>query len=147
MMMNINLEKIKPGIPKVYLYFLAGSIWAYAGIMLMYRGMHGTSIIETPITTLALLPVLGGIFYWFMFRRISSRYINRIELMSQSRPCAFAFFSYRSYMMMALMISTGILMGTIPSLGKYYSLFLIVMGIPLFISSLRFFLSGIKNRN
>ncbi len=144
-MKNIKVQNIKPGIPKVYLYFLAGLIWAYAGSMLIYKGVSGIIIQDTAIWNLFLLPFFGFMFYWFMFRRISSKHIKRIERMSQERPCAFAFFSYRSYIMMGGMIILGIVMGRIGSLGVYYSQFLIVMGIPLFLSALKFIISGIKN--
>jgi hypothetical protein len=90
--------------------------------------------------------ICGMIFYFILFSRISLKHINRILNLNIEQPCLFSFFNWRSYFLMSIMISTGItlrLTGIVPI--TYLSYFYIAMGTPLFISSLRFYYSGLKN--
>ncbi|NLO71129.1 MAG: hypothetical protein GX102_09395 [Porphyromonadaceae bacterium] len=70
---NTFLQKLKPGVPKRVLLFIAGVIWSFAGLMLIYRG---SMMIETNqnnlLYKLLLVFVAGGLFYYHMFDKISS---------------------------------------------------------------------------
>lgn len=73
------------------------------------------------------------------------KHSRRIINMEEQRPCLFSFFNFRSYLMMALMISMGILLrktGIVPL--SYLSFFYILMGIPLLMSSFRFYYYGFR---
>lgn len=138
-------HRLKPGIPKRVLLFMAGGVWIFAGGFLLWRGWNMIShIYEKPFITLLICAALGGLFYYILFDKISSAHTNRIKSLPQSHPCAFSFFNWRSYMMMALMITTGIILrkvGLVPT--KYMAPFFIVMGTPLVISAIRFYKNGI----
>lgn len=139
------LHLLKPGIPKRALLFLAGVMWTIAGSMLLWRGaMMFSDNPKNLIIKLIFSVIVGGLFYYFMFDKISAKHTNRIKSLPYERPCAFSFFSWRSYIMMALMISMGVTLrktGIVPT--EYMAPFYIVMGTPLFISAIRFYKNGI----
>ena len=143
------LQILKPGIPKRTLLFLAGLVWTFTGGILFYRGV--TMLAENSdylwIKLISCL-IAGSVFYYFLFDKISFKHTNRIKSLALERPCAFSFFDWKSYLMMGLMISMGVVLrasGVVPS--KYLSLVYITMGIPLTISAIRFYWNGFTFRN
>ncbi len=142
---NIFL-KLKPGIPKRYLLFVAALAWTFAGGMLLVRGFtflnSHTSMLWEKISG----SLIGGIiFYLILFSKISAKHIRRIVNLHEDKPCAFSFFDLKSYGLMSIMITTGVLLrlsGIIPMI--YLSVFYISMGTPLFLSAFRFYYSGFR---
>jgi hypothetical protein len=142
------LERIKPGVPRRSLLFIAGCAWSIAGGILITRsliyliGMNHHLPIE-----IAIGMVFGLLFYLLLFARISKKHITRINLIEIDNPCFFSFFNFRSYLLMAIMITGGItlrLSGLVnPEI--IYTFFL-CMGIPLLVSAWRFFYSYGKNK-
>jgi len=83
-----------------------------------------------------------------MFSKISLKHTHRILNMKEALPCLFSFFNFRSYMMMALMISMGITLRTTGWVAPVYlSLLYLMMSVPLLISSIRFYYTGIYYNN
>lgn len=138
------LVRLKPGIPKRALLFVAGLVWTFAGGMLLYRGSRMMAVYsEYSWIKLLICMIAGVLFYYFLFDNISLRHTQRIQSLKADRPCTFSFFSWKSYGMMALMISVGVGLrasGLIPL--NYLSMLYITMGIPLIISAIRFFWNG-----
>lgn len=140
------LQGLIPNTSKRNLLFIAALVWTFAGVMLMTRGMLMMDIDHD----FFLLPIagslMGGIlFYIVLFTRISEKYINRIISLNSDRPSVFSFFNLKGYLMMAGMISMGILLrksGFVPPF--YLSILYLTMGVPLFVSSLRFYYSAIN---
>jgi hypothetical protein len=90
--------------------------------------------------------VFGALFYILLFAQISKKHITRITLIKIDNPCFFSFFNFRSYLLMAIMISGGITLrvsGLVNSEIIYT--FFLCMGIPLLVSAWRFFYSYAKN--
>ena len=145
---NTFFHTWKPGIPKKYLLFVAAFIWTIAGGMLLFRGLSFLKFNTSKIIIEESGSMLAGIiFYKFMFSRISFKHIHRILSMQIERPCFFSFFNWRSYFLMTIMITFGVtlrLSGIVPL--NYLSLFYVAMGIPLFMSAIRFYYHAFKNR-
>ena len=143
------LQTLKPGVPKRTLLFIAGGVWTFAGGMLLYRGITMlTENLQHVWIKLLFCLIAGSLFYYFIFDKISSKHTSRIISLTHSRPCAFSFFNWRSYLMMALMISMGVALrasGIVPM--EYLSLLYITMGIPLILSAIRFYRNGFDFRN
>ena len=142
------LEKIKPGVPRRSLLLIAGCAWSIAGGILISRSLiHLIGVNHYLWIEIALGIVFGSLFYLLLFARISKKHINRIYLITIDNPCFFSFFNFRSYVLMAIMISGGItlrLSGLVnPEI--IYTFFL-CMGIPLLVSAWRFFYSYVKNK-
>lgn len=127
-------------IDRRHLLFVAAIVWLLASGMLFWRGL----IYFAPRNGWKLETIgafLGGIlFFRLLFIRISSKHISRIISLSKSRPYIFSFFSKRSYILMVLMISGGLLLRYSHVAPTYdLSFFYFFMGIPLFLSAIRFF--------
>jgi hypothetical protein len=142
------LEKIKPGVPRRSLLLIAGCAWSIAGGILITRSLvYLIGVNHHLALEIALGIAFGIIFYLVLFTRISKKHITRIKLITIDNPCFFSFFNFRSYLLMAIMISGGItlrLSGLVnPEI--IYTFFL-CMGIPLLVSAWRFFYSYAKNK-
>ena len=127
------------------LMFIAASVWMFAGLMLITRGLTGVTNTGSLLLKLGLCVSGGILFYVFMFSKISLKHIRRIKSLNGTRVFFFQFFNIRSFIMMFSMISLGVtlrLTGLVPF--KYLALFYIVMGTPLLISSFRFLKSAIR---
>lgn len=143
----MDIHFLTPRISKHYLLLVAAIVWTFAGSMLLKKGF--TFMQEYPdFMVLKLLGCLvGGLaFFALLFRKISGKHVQRIQSMPIDRPCLFSFFNFRSYMLMAVMISSGIILRKTGVVSpKYLALVYITMGIPLLLSSLRFYFTFFKS--
>ena len=136
---------LKPTTTRRGLLFMAGMVWAMAGGILAYRGVSFIDEAALHPVVLFLIGAAGGaLFFGIMFRRISARHIYRIVHISHEHPCLFSFLSWKSYLLMACMITLGVLLRSaafIPreEIGTAY----VMMAIPLLASSFRFFRTGV----
>ena len=143
--MHHFLESIKPGIPKRYLLFLAAIAWTCAGSILLFKGIaiivhfRYFSWLRVSLSTFA-----GVLFYFLLFSKLSLNHANRIIRLKYKLPCMFSFFNFRSYLIMAVMITSGILLRRSGIISpQHLSTFYIVMGIPLLLSAFRLYYYGI----
>ena len=142
-------EKIKPGVSKRTLLFIAGCAWTIAGGILISRALYTLIGINHLLWLDLLIGVALGIpFYLLLFSRISKKHIIRIKTLEIENPCFFSFFNLRSYFMMAIMISGGITMRKSGLINQeiIYTFFL-TMGIPLLVSAARFFINWSRYNN
>jgi hypothetical protein len=138
------IHTIKPGVPPKFLFLIAGLLWLTGGSMLYLRGFSGLITFQKPLWLIPLGITLGFIFYFAIFSRIPKKHIKRIKNITISRPCAFSFFSFRSYLLMAIMITGGVLLSHSGFISKTILFtFYLTMGTPLILSSLKFFQSFI----
>ena len=142
------LRKFKPSVSKRNLLLIAGLAWTIAGGMLISRAMLALWMIHHYLWTEILIGIVFGIvFYLFLFARISKKHITRITLITIDNPCFFSFFNFRSYLMMAVMITTGIMLRKLDIINReiLYTFYL-TMGVPLLVSAFRFFSTWIRNK-
>ena len=142
--MNLS-QTLKPKIFKRYLFFIAAFAWTFAGGMLLFKGISLFYNIKDFFLLKILISTIGGVlFYFVLFSKISLKHTRRIMELKNDYPCLFSFFGIKSYVLMAIMITSGILLRKSELLSlEYLSLFYIFMGIPLFLSCLRFYYYGI----
>ena len=145
--MNI-FQKYKPSVSKHNLLFIAGLARTTAGGILAGRGLsylvvHGHYL----VWRLAGGLVFGMIFYVLLFAKISRKHIKRIHGLNIPYPCAFSFFNLRGYLMMAIMISGGIMLRRFDVINKEWLYnFYVTMGVPLLVSASRFFYYWATNK-
>ena len=143
------LQKYKPGVSRRTLLFIAGCVWTIAGGILIARGLIKL-ITSNHFLLLEFLSgfLFGILFYLLLFARISTKHINRINMIKIEDPGVFSFFNLRSYFMMIIMITGGIGLRKLNVINPdiLYSFFL-AMGLPLLISAYRFFYSWTKNQS
>lgn len=139
------IRSVTPRVPKRSLLIIAAFAWVFAASMLLTRGFLLSGKIRHSHWLSIFLSILaGGLFYLVLFSKISLGHVKRIKSLQNERPSVFSFFSLRSYLLMTLMISSGIILrksGIV--LSGTLSLVYITMGVPLFISSIRFFYNWI----
>jgi hypothetical protein len=138
--MNL-LQTLKPSIPRRYLLFVAGVVWTFAGGMLLYKGISLFRLYrDFLLLKITFSAIGGGLFYLLLFSKISLKHAWRIINLKNENPCFFAFFNIRSYIMMAVMISSGVILKKTGIVSpEYLSVLDVTMGIPLFLSALRFY--------
>lgn len=135
------LKSLNLTVSKRILLFEAALVWTFAGGMLLFRGslMLGASSGFSWPKIIAC--ILGGLlFFILIFSKISRKHVNRIKNLIGDHHLFYQFFNSRSYLMMAGMITMGVLLrkSLIIPLSSL-SLAYITMGIPLLFSSFRFY--------
>lgn len=140
------LRLLKPVTSRRGLLFIAAIVWTFAGVMLFTRGMLMMGIDRDFYQLRLAGSLIGGVlFYLILFTRISKKHVTRIIQQTNDRPSVFSFFDAKGYVMMVGMISLGVFLRTSGIVAPFYlSILYVTMGIPLFISSLRFYYSAIN---
>jgi len=145
-MPNQILQKLKPGVPKPVLIALGAALWGFAAYRILKMGFIFIEKHALYHWLNYLIGLAGFIpFFMLVFRKVSLRYINRIKNLPQNRPCMFAFFDVRGYIMMSFMITIGILVShwkVIPEL--YKGTFFISLGLSLLASSIFYIIEGVQ---
>jgi len=128
-------------VSKRVLLFEAALVWTFAGIMLLFRGDAMLESFSGFSWSKIVACIIGGlVFFRVVFSGISRKHVNRITNLVGDHHHFYDFFNRRSYLMMLGMISMGIFLRKsmiVPpsSLALAY----ITMGIPLLLSSFRFY--------
>ncbi len=140
----MRLIDFKPGISKRHLLFVAAIIWSFAGFKLNSIGFvlfhHIPGIFAYK---LAGCIILGVLFFLLMFKRLSKKHVVRIFNLPSEKPFVLFFFNLRSYILMTVMMTSGILTRKYQLIpNEYIAIIYVVMGIPLLLSSLRFYYYG-----
>jgi len=138
------IRKLKPRVYKRYLFFIAAFVWTFAGGMLLFKGISLFDNIKDFFWLKMSISITGGLlFYFLMFLKISGKHTKRILNLKEEYPWMFSFFGIKSYILMAIMITSGILLRKSGLVSQeHLSLFYILMGIPLLLSSIRFYYYG-----
>jgi len=115
--------------------------------MLLFRGLAINSQVPAHWEIKVLLcGITGLLFFRLLFNQISSKHVLRIENLPIDRPVIFSFFNLRSYLMMFSMITMGIMLRKTGAVSpEYLSFMYVTMGIPLLLSSFRFYLTFFKS--
>ncbi len=142
------LHSCKPAAPKFVLLLTGGSLWAMAGVLLLFRGVR---LIEGAPghASLAIAAAFFGsiLFYKLVFEKVSFKYIGRILALPFDKPCVFSFLSMRGYVTMAFMIMLGVVLrtsGVLP--GDEVGALYLAIGVSLGVSSFHFFRQGLLLR-
>ena len=139
----MHIDSYTPRVPRTYLLLIAALVWTFAGGMLLVRGYFSLLAYPHFFVYKIMGCVIGGlIFFKLLFFKISGKHVLRIQNLVIEKPCLFSFFNGRSYLMMTIMITSGITLRKTGAISpEYLSLVYITMGIPLLMSSFRFYYS------
>jgi hypothetical protein len=145
-MANQILQTLKPGVPKPVLIALGAALWGFAAFRILKLGFVFIEKHALHHLVNYLIGVIGFIpFFLLVFRKVSRKYVTRIKNLPQRRPCMFAFFDVRGYILMTFMITMGILVShwkIIPEL--YKGTFFISLGLSLLASSVFYIIEGVQ---
>lgn len=136
-----------PKLSQKGLFIFAAIVWFISGAMLISKGFQFLPIetsfqhIKIPVAFVA-----GLLFYYFVFTRIMVKYTGHILSLSPTQKHPFyKVFRLRFYIMISIMISTGVLTRKFELIPiEYLALFYFTMGTPLLISAFGFLMMSKK---
>ncbi|OFY05480.1 MAG: hypothetical protein A2X05_09370 [Bacteroidetes bacterium GWE2_41_25] len=135
-----NLRKYKPAVDKKILVLLAGIMWCGVGAMLIIYAVSWINlftgknqVIFSLAGFLAAVPI-----YLFGFLRIANKNLDRLLPMIEKK-CLFSFMTWKSYLIVPVMVSMGIFLRNSPLPKEYLSVIYTGIGLGLFLSGIRYF--------
>jgi hypothetical protein len=136
---------LKPSVPKRWLFYAGALVWGFAAYRVLLLAIRFAPASPFPLWEVIILGMVGlAVFFNFVFLRVSRKYIRRIACLKQQNPCIFAFFGWKSYLLIALMSSMGILFARFHLLPLFLQgIFYIALGGSLLLSALMFLNAGI----
>lgn len=122
-----------------YLYLMAAAIWGIPGVIITAKGVGAyTQVMQSQLWWLMMITSCVIMGFYFMFRSITRRYIERIASLS-SRCRLWHTFPAKGWFLLLCMMSLGIVLRHIPFIPiQFTASFFSALGPMLFVSSLRF---------
>lgn len=144
----MQLSKLKPSVPRRWLFFIGAAVWGFASYRVLMLALKFAPEAPFPLWEVILFGLVGFVvFFNFVFLRVSRKYIRRIACLKQGNPCVFAFFGWKSYLLIAVMASMGILFARFHLMPEFLQgIFYIALGGSLLMSALMFLNAGILYR-
>ncbi len=134
------LKSLKPAVTKSWLIALAGLMWTGVGVMLCRLAYNWLEIINRGVaTTFGLLGVVMALVaYHFGFSKIAQKNIQRLCLLTE-RTCVFAFQTWKSYLVIAMMITLGVFLRNSPIPRSYLAILYTTIGGALLLASFLYY--------
>jgi hypothetical protein len=135
----MDIRRFTPSVSKSILVLMAGTMWCGVGIMLVSFSISWL----VPLTlrskelffgagALAAIPI-----HHFGFTRIADKNLKRLLPLTEKR-CLFSFITWRSYLIVLIMISLGITLRHSAIPKSYLSVLYTAIGLALFLSGLKY---------
>jgi hypothetical protein len=138
--MKTDLRRFTPSADKRVLVFLAGSMWCGVGIMLVNFAVKWVSVTagKEKIFLYSAGFIAAMAIHHFGFLKVADKNLRRLLPLSQKR-CVFSFMTWKSYILVAFMMTLGITLrhSSIPK--PYLSVLYNGIGLALFLSGIRYF--------
>ncbi|RZB32135.1 MAG: hypothetical protein SRB1_01754 [Desulfobacteraceae bacterium Eth-SRB1] len=133
------LNRIKPAVPKYLLIAVAGLMWSTVGLMLCSMAYYWLKVDWLTALPLELFGVILSLAaYQFGFSGIAKKNIDRICLLPE-KECIFAFQTWKSYLIIVVMITLGIILRHSPIPKRYLAIVYTTIGGALLLSSLHYY--------
>jgi hypothetical protein len=138
--MKSRIMKLRPAVDKATLVFLAGLMWCGVGAMLISYSVYW--LIPLPLIAKLIFGLAGIVvaipIYYFGFLRLANRNLNRLLPLTEKR-CLFSFMTWKSYLIVPVMVSMGIFLRHSPIPKPYLSVVYSGIGLGLFLSGIWYF--------
>jgi hypothetical protein len=135
----MNLKKFTPAVNKRFLIILAGLMWCGAGVMLISIAASWLKLFQGKgeflfylAGFLAAMPI-----HHFGFLKLADKNLNRL-LPYKENKCIFSFITWKSYLIILIMVTLGITMRHSAIPKQYLSILYNGIGLGLFLSGLRY---------
>jgi hypothetical protein len=135
----MNIRKFTPSVDKRILVLLAGMMWCGVGIMLISLAVSWLSPLGFRLNGiyyaagfLAAMPV-----HHFGFLKIANKNLRRL-LPLTAKKCLFAFMTWKSYLIVLVMVSMGIFLRHSALPKRYLSVMYNGIGLALILSGIRY---------
>jgi hypothetical protein len=136
----MDIKKFNPAVDKKYLILLAGAMWCGVGVMLV--GFAVSWLSHYSVKEQVIFFVAGFIaampIHHFGFLKLADKNLNRLLPLTKKK-CLFSFITWKSYLIILVMVSMGIALrhSSIPK--NYLSILYNGIGLGLFLSGIRYF--------
>lgn len=131
---------------KRVLLLIAGLVWGFAGFRVFSLGKddvilnHGSLKISVFFSV-----VIFYIFFNFIFKKMSAKHTKRIISSKLEKQCLFSFFDIKGYIIMAFMITFGIVVRSSGIFNPIYvGIFYIGLGGALFLGGVLFLINFMR---
>lgn len=136
----MTLKSLKPAVTKSWLIALAGLMWTGAGLMLCRLAYNWLAIINIGIGVtfgvLGVVMALGA--YHFGFSKITRKNIERLNRLTE-KTCVFAFQTWKSYLIIMVMIILGAFIRSTPISKTYLAVLYMTIGGALLLASFLYY--------
>jgi len=138
--MKSKLMRFRPAVDKKVLVLMAGTMWCGVGMMLISYAVSWliiADIVNQLIFGLAGLAAAMPI-HFLGFKRLADKNLARLLPLTEKK-CIFSFMTWKSYLIVPIMVSMGIFLrhSSIPKL--FLSIIYNGIGLGLFLSGIRYF--------
>lgn len=134
-------------IEKKKLFIIAGLVWCLAGSMVINTGIKSWLLFNSLLIDV-LAVVIYIIFYLQVFSKLVKKHEERIISNINDKMKVWQFFDKKSYIIMVIMMSFGIILRKSNILPiSFFSFFYIGLGLALFSCGVRFIYLYYKHKN
>lgn len=134
----MKFRNLKPAVDKKILVLLAGIMWCGVGVMLVGLTISWLSNYQDKLLFYLTGFITAMPIHHFGFLKIADKNLRRLLPVTEKK-CLFSFMTWRSYLIVLVMVSTGIAMRHSAIPKNYLSVLYIGIGLALFLSGLRYF--------
>jgi hypothetical protein len=137
--MSKKIDKIRPAVDKSALIFLSFFVWVVVGTMLLLFAYTWLKASQDNSSFLFVCAGVGAalVIHHFGFLKIVDKNLGRI-LPMEGKKCAFSFMTWKSYIIVVVMVTMGTLLRHSAIPKTYLSILYIGIGLSLILSSIRY---------
>lgn len=137
--MSKTVDKIKPAANRKMLILLSFLMWIAVGTMLLLYAYSwlNTSNVNSSFIFIGAGIGLALVIHHFGFLKLVDKNLGRI-LPMEGKKCLFSFMTWKSYLIVVVMITMGTLLRNSSIPKTYLSVLYIGIGLSLILSSLRY---------
>ena len=100
-------------VDKINLLAIAALVWTVAGVNILRIGLESYAVGHVSVLNVVLSVVVGSVFWFFVFSRLTAKHTKRSVSSDERRQYFWKFFDLRSFVIMAVMMTGGILIRTL----------------------------------
>ncbi len=138
--MHSKLEKFDPAVDKRFLIIISGLVWSIVGIILCNLAVGW--LLQTTDQKAVFLGLAGTflalLIHHLGFLKLVDSNIDRI-LAKKDKVCFFAFQPWKSYLLIIIMITMGLVLRSSQLPRPYLAVIYLGFGGAMFLSSIRYF--------
>lgn len=139
----MKLSGLNPAVDKKILVLLAGLMWCGVGVMLISFSVKWLSHFDSRLIFYSAGFIAAMPIHHFGFLKIADKNLRRL-LPVTVKKCVFSFMTWKSYIIVIIMVSMGIALRHSAIPKNYLAILYIGIGLALFLSGLRYFRFFIK---
>jgi hypothetical protein len=134
----MKFTDLNPVVDKKFLVLLAGLMWCGVGIMLVSFAVIWLSRFDKKSFYFAAGFIAALPIHHFGFLKIADKNLKRLLPLNEKK-CIFSFMTWKSYLIVLIMVSIGITLRHSSVPKNYLSVIYIGIGLALFLSGIRYF--------